>query len=124
MFQRNLLFAHRQVEPEIAEVALKYFYDPLQSLTLIDVAPSVFAEVHPDTIGTIKTGLFPDSIEARGFLEDYSASRRSFLTTFSKTTLCISCSYFLVKPYLAPAALKFQHHFVEALKIITEILKK
>ena len=45
LFQRILLFAH-QIDPEIAEVDLKYFNEhALQWLTLIDVALRVFATV-------------------------------------------------------------------------------
>ena len=53
LFQQNLLFAPRQVEPEIAEVAEKCFYE--QALKPINVASSVFDEASPYSVEAVKT---------------------------------------------------------------------
>ena len=75
------------------ETALKYFHKhPLQRLTPIDIAPRVFAEVPTRTVEAVKTGSFPDYLNARGLLKDQSASLKSFFTTLSETTPFISCS--------------------------------
>ena len=77
-FQRNLLFAHRQVDPEIARVALTYFYDHvLHWLTCINFGPRIFAQVPPHTIGAVKAGSFPDCVYARGLLKYQSTGLRS-----------------------------------------------
>ena len=56
MLQQNLLFA--QVDSEIEDMALKYFYEhALQWPTPIILDPSVFAEVPPYTVGAVKTWL-------------------------------------------------------------------
>ena len=65
LFQRYLLFAHHHVDPEIVKVALKDFYElALQWQTPINVALSILDEVPLYTIGAVKTGLFPVSIDA------------------------------------------------------------
>ena len=44
LFQRNLLHAYRDIGPELAKVALKYFYEhAVQWLSTINIALSVFA---------------------------------------------------------------------------------
>ena len=80
LFQRNLLFAYRQVGLDIAKVARKYFYKhaPLW-LTPVNVALSVFAEVPPYSLEAVKTGLFPESADAPGLLKDRRATLKSFL---------------------------------------------
>ena len=48
LFQRNLLPAYNEIDSELAEVALKYFYDHAQQwVTPINIALSVHAEVPP-----------------------------------------------------------------------------
>ena len=48
LFQRNLLLAYNEIDSELAEAALKYFYDHAQQwVTPINVTISVHAEVSP-----------------------------------------------------------------------------
>ena len=56
------------------------------------MAVSVFAEVPPDSCEAVKSGSFPDSVNAQALLKDRSATLKRFFTTLSKTAPCISCS--------------------------------
>ena len=59
LFQRNLLLAYKEIDSELAEVALKYFYDHAQQwMTPINVALSVYAEVPPYSVEAVRTGHF------------------------------------------------------------------
>ena len=56
------------------------------------MALSVFAEVLPYSREVVKSGSFPDSVNAQALLKDRSATLQRFCTTSSKTAPCISCS--------------------------------
>ena len=70
LFQRNLLLAYREIDSEMANIALKYFCDhALHWMSPINVSLSVFAEVAPYSIEAVKTGQFPHSVDARKLLQ-------------------------------------------------------
>ena len=71
LFQHNLLFACREIDSELADLALKYFYEQaIQWLTPINIALGVFAEVPPYPIDAVKTGQFPDTVDVRKLLKE------------------------------------------------------
>ena len=66
LFQRDLLLAYREIDFELADVVLKYFYEhAVQWMLPVNVALSVFAEVLPYLIEAVKTSYYPDSVDAR-----------------------------------------------------------
>ena len=93
LFQRDLLLAYSEIDSELAEVTLKYFYDHAQQwVTPINVALSVYAEVPPYSVEAVQTGYFPDSVDVRKLLEERKASLKDFFTLESKAAVCILCS--------------------------------
>ena len=79
LFQRNLLFAYHEIDAELAEVALKYFYDHAQQwVKPINAALSVYAEVPPYCVEAVRAGHFPDSVDARKLLQERRASAKEF----------------------------------------------
>ena len=93
LFQRNLLFTFREINLELAEVALKYFYEhALQWMTPINVALDMFSEVPPYSFEAVKTGHYPDSVDARKLLQERKATLRDFFSAESTTAPCILCS--------------------------------
>ena len=65
LFERNLLLAYNEIDSELAEVALKYFYDHAQQwVTPINAALNVYAEVPPYCVNAVQTGHFPDAVDA------------------------------------------------------------
>ena len=78
LFQRNLLLAFSESNSELAEVALKYFYDHAQQwVTPINVA--LYAEVPPYSVEAVQTGYFQVSVDARKLLKEQKASLKGFL---------------------------------------------
>ena len=93
LFQRNLLFAYRQVNLNIAEVALMNFYKHAPMwLPPVNVTLCVFAEMPPYLREAVETGLFPEFADAPGLLKDRRATFKSFFTGLSKTAPCINCA--------------------------------
>ena len=93
LFQHNLLLAYSENDSELAEVALKYFYDHAQQwVTPISVALGIYAEVPPYSIEAVQTGYFPVSVDARKLLKEQKASLKDFFTLESKAAACILCS--------------------------------
>ena len=79
LFERNFLFAHRQVDSEITEVTSKYFQEnAMQWLTPMNVALIAFAKVPLFTVEAVKTGSFPDSVGGRDLLKAQKERHRSF----------------------------------------------
>ena len=86
LFQRNLLFAYREIDSELADLALKYFYEhAIQWLTPINVALGVFAEVPPYPIDAVKTGQFPDTVDVRKLPKERKTGFQEFFTAESKS---------------------------------------
>ena len=70
LFQRDLLLAYCEIDSELADAVLKYFYEhALQWMSPVKVALSVFAEVLPYSIEAVKTSHYPDSVDARKLLQ-------------------------------------------------------
>ena len=80
------------MDSEQADV-LKYFYEhAVQWMLPVNIALSVFAEVSPYSIETVKTSRYPGSVDARKLLQGRKAGLRDVLTSESKTAPCIVCS--------------------------------
>ena len=59
LFQRNLLFAYREIDAELARVVLQCFYEHAsRSLSPINVSLSVFAEVPTYSVEAVAVSLF------------------------------------------------------------------
>ena len=95
LFQRDLLFAFRQIEPAVANVAMKYFLEHASKwLSWKNVALSVYSEVPPYTTEAIKTSRsFPQSVDVRLFLQDPTKKLKHFFTLKSKDAPCITASH-------------------------------
>ena len=95
LFQRDLLFAFRQIEPAVANVAMKYFLEHASKwLSWKNVALSVYSEVPPYTTEAIKTSRsFPQSVDVRLFLQDPTKKLKHFFTWKSKDAPCITASH-------------------------------
>ena len=93
LFQRNLLLAYNEIDSQLAEVALKYFYDHAQQwVTPIHAALSVYVKVPPHCVQAVLTGHFPDYVDARKVLQERRASLKDIFTLGSKAAACILCS--------------------------------
>ena len=93
LFQRDLLLAFREIDPELADIALKYYHEhAIQWLTPINIALSAFAEVPPYSLEAIRTGHFPQSVDSRKLLQDRKAGLKSFFTAESKNAPCVMCT--------------------------------
>ena len=69
LFQCDLLLGYREIDSELADVFLKYFYEhAVQWMLPVNVALSAFAEVSPYFIEAVKTSHYPDSVDARKLL--------------------------------------------------------
>ena len=86
--------AYRQLYPDIAEVALKYFCDhAMQWLTPINVALKYVCCSTSIFRRNCCKRTFPDEVDARNLLKDRSSRLRSFFfTSCSKTAQCINSS--------------------------------
>ena len=63
LFQRDLLFAWREIEPELVDVFWKYYVKHAsQWLSPKNVALSVHANVPPYSIEAVKTGSLPPQV--------------------------------------------------------------
>ena len=90
-FQRNL-HAYQDIDPELAEVALKYFYEhAVQWLSPINIALSVFAEVSPYSFEAVTAGSFPQSVDKGMLIRDRKTNLKSFFTNETKNAPRIMC---------------------------------
>ena len=86
IFQRDFLLAYREIDSELADAVLKYFYEyAVQWMSPVNVALSVFAEVSPYSIEAVKTSHYPDSVDVRKLLQGRKAGLRDFFTSESRT---------------------------------------
>ena len=92
LFQRDLLCSYFEIEPNISEVAMKYFLSHAsQWLSWKNVALSVFAEVAPYTAEAVKTSeSFPTDVDVCALLQDRSTLLKQFFTAKSKEAPCIT----------------------------------
>ena len=110
-FQHDLLLAYREIDSELADVVLKYFYErAVQRMLPVNVALSVFKEASPYSIEAVKTSHYPDSIHARKLLQGRKAGLRYFLQVREE-------------PLLALYAPRYQWHIGKLSKITTQLLK-
>ena len=93
LFQRGLLLTYREIDSELTDVILKYFYEhTVQWMWPVNVARNVFAEVSPYSVEAVKTSHYLDSVDARKLLQGRKAGLRDFFTSESRTAPCIPCS--------------------------------
>ena len=93
LFQRDLLFVYKEIDSELAEVALKYFYDHAQQwVTPINAALSVYAEVPSYSVEAVQTSQFSDLVDAQNLLKERRTSLKDFFTLGSNAAACILCS--------------------------------
>ena len=91
LFQRDLLFAWREIEPELVDVLWKYYVKHAsQWLSPKNVAWSVHANVPPYSIEAVKTGSLPPQVNIETCLTNRSSNLKHFFTTQSKEAPCIS----------------------------------
>ena len=91
MFQKNILHAYRDIDPELAEVALKYFYEPaVQWLLPFNIVLSVFAEVPPYSDEAVTTGSFSQSVDISMLIRDRKTNLKSFFINETKIAPCIT----------------------------------
>ena len=95
LFQRDLILAYRQLEPNIADVVWNYFVPHASKwLSPVNVALSVYAETPPYSVEAVSfSESFPDSVEIRTLLSDPRKRLRHFFTKQSKEAPCISASH-------------------------------
>ena len=90
LFQRDLILAYRQLEPDIADVVWKYFLPHASKwFSPINVALSVYAEVPPYSLEAVSSSSFPTSVNIKAFLPEPKRRLRHFFTTKSEEAPCI-----------------------------------
>ena len=66
-----MLFAYREIDAELAEVVLKYFYEhALRWLSPTNVSLSVFVEVQFYSVEAVALGSLPTFVDSRSLLKD------------------------------------------------------
>ena len=87
LFQRDFLFACREVNPELTEEALKYYYEHAsQWLNPKNVPLNEFGEVSPLSV---EAASLPASVNILNCLKERSYRLRYFFTIESKEAPCI-----------------------------------
>ena len=86
LFQRDLLFAYREIDEEVADVVLKYFVEHgSQWLSPKDVALSLFSDCPPFSFNAVKTSSsLPADVDTRVQLQCRAARLRNFFTVRSQ----------------------------------------
>ena len=93
LFQRDILLAYRDVDPEIVDVALKYFKKhPARWLSQKNVALSVYGETPLYSMEAVKVCMLPDTVGIKSHVMDRTTRLKHFFTTQSKKAPCISYS--------------------------------
>ena len=91
LFQKNILHAYRDIDPELAEVAVKYFYEfAVQWLSPINIALKVFADVPSYSDEAVTTGSFSQSVDISMLKRDRKTNLKSFFTNETKNAPCIT----------------------------------
>ena len=82
LFQRNLLLAYREIQPDVADMVMKYYLDHAgQWLDPQNVALSVYSEVPPYPIEAVKvSSSMPLSIDVNNLLMNRNAGLKQFFT--------------------------------------------
>ena len=93
LFQRDILLAYRDIDTEIADVALKYFLEYATCwLSPINVALSVYGGTHSYSVEAVKVCMIPDIVDIKSHLMDRTTRQKYFFTTQTKKAPCISYS--------------------------------
>ena len=93
LFQRDILLAYRDIDTEIADVALKYFLKRATCwLSPKNVALSVYGETPLYSVEAVKVCMLPDTVDIKSHLKDRTTRLKHFFTTRSKKAPCISYS--------------------------------
>ena len=93
LFHRDILSAYRDIDLEIADVALKYFLKHATCwLSPKNVALSVFGETPSYSVEAVKVCMLPDTVDIKSHLMDRTTRLKHFFTTQSKIAPCISYS--------------------------------
>ena len=89
LFQRDLLFAYREIDEEVADVVLKYFVES-QRLSPKNVALSLFSDFPPFSLNAVKTSSsLPADVDIRVQLQCRAARLRNFFTVQSQRAPCV-----------------------------------
>ena len=92
LFQRDILLAYRDLDPEIADVALKYFLKHATCcLNPKNVPLSVYGKTPLYSVEAVKVCILPDTVDIKSHLMDRTTRLKHFFTTQSK----ISSMYFV-----------------------------
>ena len=90
LFQRDILLAYRDIDTEIADVALKYFLKHGTCwLSPKNVALSVYGETSPYSVKAVKVCMLPETVDIKSHLMDRTTPLKQFFTTQSKKAPCI-----------------------------------
>ena len=93
LFHRDILSAYRDIDLEIADVALKYFLKHATCwLSQKNVALSVYGETPSYSVEAVKVCMLPDTVDIKSHLMDRITRLKHFFTTQSKIAPCISYS--------------------------------
>ena len=93
LFQRDLIVAFQEIDPEIVKTTMKYFLDHAsQWLSWKNVALSVYAEVAPYSVEAVEACSFPATVDEGSLLQDRTTRLRHFFTMKSKEAPCIAVS--------------------------------
>ena len=91
LFQRDLFFAHREIDEEVADVVLKYFVEHGSArLSPKNVALSLFSDCPPFSLNAVKTSSsLPADVDTRVQLQCRAARLRNFFTVQSQRAPCV-----------------------------------
>ena len=94
LFQRDLLAAYQEVEPEITSNVMKYYVQHAsQWLSWKNVALSVHAKVPPYTVEATKTSTsLLQAVDVVSLLQNRSTRLKHFFTQKSKKAPCLALS--------------------------------
>ena len=82
---------YRDIDQEIADVALKYFLKHATCwLSPKNVAVSVCGETPPHSVDAVKGCMLPDTVDIKSHLMDRTTRLKHFFSTQSKIAPCIS----------------------------------
>ena len=96
LFQRDILLGYRDIDTEIADVALKYFLKYATCwLSPKNVALSVYGGTHPYSVEAVKVCMIPDTVDIKSHLMDRTTRLKHFFTTQTKKLRVFRIAEFL-----------------------------
>ena len=85
LFQRDILLAYRDIDTEIADVALKYFLKYATCwLSPKNVALSVYGGTHPYSVEAVKVCMIPDTVDIKSHLMDRTTRLKAPCISYSR----------------------------------------